>query len=161
MGFWSWLFPTDDDRLARARKLMAAGRYEDARRSLLQCKAPEAEALYEECSAALEPKEREAFKKQLAGQGFHGFRVEVTMTNPKRKAEFEALIAEEIARDEIDLGLPDVDPAAVNAAVARAQRRFRAKAGARDQGMVKLVPIAAAEGARGAGTKKGEGGDER
>lgn len=156
MGILSWLFPSDEDRLTRARALMAKGEYEKARASLVQCKAPEAEALYEECCAKLEPQERAAFKKALAGQGFHGYRIEVTTKNPKSKAELEALINEEIARAGVDLGMPDVDSAAVNAAVTRAQKRFQKTRGAgRDVGMVKLVPITPDGRGAGGGSKNG------
>lgn len=144
MGLWSWLFPTDADRLARARALMAKGRWEDARAKLLHCKAPEAEALYDECSKHVDKADEATLKKRLASEGFHGWKVQISLSNPKRKAEFEAIAAEEIARAGIDLGLPDIDQNAVNTAVARAQRRFRNKAGkgaGRDVGMVKLVPI--------------------
>jgi hypothetical protein len=141
MGIWSWLFPTDEDRLRRAREHMANGRHKDALTLLLHCHAPEAEALYDECSAALAGEERATTKKRLAAEGFHGWKVEVSVQNARRKAELEKLVAEEIARAGVDLGLPDVDPEAVKAAVARAQRR--AKRNSRDAGTIKLVPIAA------------------
>jgi hypothetical protein len=141
MGIWSWLFPTDEDRLRRARAHMAAGRHKDARALLLHCHAPEAEALYDACSAALDKADRATVKKRLAAEGFHGWKVLVSVQNARRKAELEGLVAEEIARAGVDLDLPDVDQDAVKAAVARAQSR--AKRGSRDTGTIKLVPIQA------------------
>lgn len=140
MGIWSLLFPTDEDRLKRARDLMAKGRHEDARKGLLHCKAAEAEALYDECCKHLEKGDRAAMKSQLAIAGFHGWKVEVSFANPRRKAEMEAFIAEELAKAGVDLDLPDIDQEAVQAAVLKAQRRARLK-GSREGGEIKLVPI--------------------
>jgi hypothetical protein len=53
MGFLSWLFPSDEDRLRKARDLMARGLYGEARRALVGCKATEAAALDDECAAAI------------------------------------------------------------------------------------------------------------
>ena len=140
MGILSWLFPNDDDRLRRARAHMAEGRYSDARKILLHCQAPEAEALYDKCSAAVDLGERAQLKKRLAGDGFHGWKIQVDLSSARRKAELEKLIGEELARAGVDLGLPDVDEKVFKAAVARAQRRTRG-AGGREMGAVKLVPI--------------------
>jgi hypothetical protein len=140
MGIWSLLFPTDEDRLKRARDLMAKGRHEDARKGLLHCKAEAAEALYDECCKHLEKDDRAAMKSQLAIAGFHGWKVEVSFANARRKAEMEAFIAEELAKAGVDLDLPDIDQEAVQAAVLKAQRRARLK-GSREGGEIKLVPI--------------------
>jgi len=140
MGLWSLLFPTDDDRLRRARKQMAEGNHEDARKGLLHCKAPEAEALYDECCKHLEKGDRNAMKSSLAAAGFHGWKVEVGIQNPRRKAEMEAFMAEELAKAEVDLDLPDIDQDAVQAAALRAQRRARLK-GSKEGGTIRLVPI--------------------
>lgn len=153
MGFWSLLFPTDEDRLKRARDLMAKGRYEDARKGLLHCKADEAEALYDECSKHLEKDDRAKVKTQLAAAGFHGWKVEVGFDNPRRKAEMEALIAEELAKGGVDLDLPDLDQEAVQAAVIKAQRRARLK-GMRETGEVRLVPVVPGETASGRASKR-------
>src|SRR4051812_7851846 len=72
MGIWSFLFPSDEDRLRRARARMADGRFVEARKDLMHCKLPEAEALYDECSAAIDKGERTTRKKQLVAEGFHG-----------------------------------------------------------------------------------------
>jgi hypothetical protein len=140
MGIWSWLFPTGEARLAQARALMAEGRHKKARDILLHHEAPEAEALYDQCCAALEGELRESTKKRLAAQGFHGFRVEVELKSARRKKELEDLVTQELARAGIDLGVPDIDQDALKAAVQRAQRRMRG-AGGREAPMVKLVPI--------------------
>ena len=140
MGIWSLLFPTDESRLERARALMAKGRHEDARKGLLHCKAPEAEQLYDECCKFLEKGDRAAMKSQLAAAGFHGWKIEVTMTNARRKAELEALVAAELARAGVDLDLPDIDQEAVQAAVMQAQRKARLK-GSREGSEIRLVPI--------------------
>jgi hypothetical protein len=147
MGIWSLLFPNDDDRLRRARDLMAKGRHEDARKGLLHCKLPEAEALYDECCKHLEKDDRAAMKSQLAAAGFHGWKIEISLQNPRRKAEMEALVAEEIKKAGVDLDLPDIDQEAVQAAVLKAQRRARQK-GAREAGEIKLVPIVPGRPAR-------------
>jgi hypothetical protein len=139
MGWLSWLFPSDEDRLRRARARMAAGRWEDARKELVHCQAPEAEALYEECSTHIDKGEAASMKKRLAAEGFHGWKVEVGVKNAKLKAELEGLIAEELARAGVDLGMPEIDEKALKPAVARAQRRVRSPA--REVGAVRLVPI--------------------
>ena len=146
MGIWSWFFPSDEDRLRRARVHMAAGRYEDARSLLFKCQAPEAEALYDQCSVAVDRKDNATIKKRLAGDGFYGWKVEVSLSAGRRKAELEKLIAEEIARAGIDLGLPEVDEKPLKAAIARAQRRAKVSGG-REMGAVKLVPVAAPQAA--------------
>ncbi|MEP7125342.1 MAG: hypothetical protein ABJE95_30705 [Byssovorax sp.] len=140
MGILTWLFPTEESRLAAARSLMADGRHDDARKSLIKCQSPEAEVLYEDCCKALEPADRAAMKKELAAQGFHGWKVEVDLKEPKRKAELEALIAKEIVRAGIDLDTPDVDQAAVKAAFARAERKAQ-RPGRGGVGTVRLVPV--------------------
>jgi hypothetical protein len=142
MGILSWLFPTEESRLAAAREQMAQGRHDDARKGLIKCTSPEAEALYDECCKALEPSDRAAMKKELAAQGFHGWKVEVDLKEPKRKAELEALIAKEIAKAGVDLDTPDVDQNAVKAAFARAERKAQ-RPGRGGMGMVRLVPITA------------------
>jgi hypothetical protein len=143
MGILSWLFPTDADRLAKARARMAAGKYEDARSALLHCHAPEAEALYDECSAAIDKADRVTTKKRLASAGFHGWKIEVSLSSARQKAQLEALIAQELARAGVDLEMPDIDEDAVKDAFARAQRRAP-RGNVRGTGTVKLVPRTAA-----------------
>jgi uncharacterized protein YcgL (UPF0745 family) len=138
MGIWSFLFPSDEDRLRRARALMADGRYEKARETLIHCGAPEAEALYDACSAAVDKAERGSVKKQLAAQGFHGWKVEVSLKSTVRKRELEALVTQELERAGMDLAMPQIDEDVFKAAVTRAQRRARGGGGG---AMVKLVPI--------------------
>lgn len=140
MGLLSWLFPTDADRLRRARALMEQGRHEKARAHLVHCGLPEAEALYDQCCAVIDKAERPAEKKRLAAAGFHGWKIDVVTGSARRKKELEGLVAQEIAKAGIDLGLPDVDEAAVKAAVSRAQRRA-SKGGRAEVGAVRLVPI--------------------
>jgi hypothetical protein len=140
MGILTWLFPTEQSRLEHARALMAQGRHDDARKGLIKCETPEAEVLYEECCKALESSDRASLKKQLAAQGFHGWRVEVDLKEPRRKAELEALIAKEITRAGIDLDSPDLDQDAVKAAFARAERKAQ-RPGRGGMGTVRLVPI--------------------
>lgn len=140
MGILSWLFPTEESRLARARDLMAKGRHDDARKGLIKCSSPEAETLYEACCKALESSDRASLKKQLADQGFHGWKIEVSVANPKRKADLERLIAREIAAAGLDLSMPDIDQDAVKAALMRAERKAQG-AGRGGTGTVRLVPI--------------------
>jgi hypothetical protein len=143
MGILSWLFPTEESRLEQARALMAKGRHDDARKGLIKCSTPEAETLYEECCKALESSDRASLKKQLAAQGFHGWKVEVELKEPRRKVELEGLIAKEIARAGIDLDSPDIDQEAVKAAFARAERKAQ-RPGRGGMGTVRLVPITVA-----------------
>lgn len=143
MGLLSWLFPNDHDRLASARALMAKGEHEKARKVLLHCSLPEAEALYDECSAAVDKADRVHQKKRLAAEGFRGWKVEVSTPNARLKKELEGLVAQEIAKAGVDLSEPEVDQGAVKAAVARAQRRA-SRTGGTETGMIKLVPVMAA-----------------
>lgn len=140
MGILSWLFPSEESRLARARALMADGRHDDARKGLIKCSSPEAEVLYEACCKALESSDRASLKKQLAAQGFHGWKIEVVLKDPRRKADLERLIAREIAAAGLDLGVPDLDQDAVKNAIARAERKAQ-RAGRGGAGTVQLVPI--------------------
>ena len=140
MGILTWLFPTEQSRLDHARSLMASGRHDDARKGLIKCESPEAEVLYEECCKALESSDRASLKKELAGQGFHGWKIEVDLKDPKRKADLERLIAREIASAGLDLDMPDIDQEAVKAAFMRAERKAQ-RPGRGGLGTVRLVPI--------------------
>jgi hypothetical protein len=139
MGIWSWLFPTDEDRLARAKKRMAAGRFEDARKDLMRCTLPEAEALYDKCSAEIDKADRVHLKKRLVAEGFHGWKIEVTVKSAKVRAQMEKAIEEELERAGVDLALPEVDEKAFKKAVARAQQRVRGRTS--EMGAVRLVPV--------------------
>lgn len=140
MGIWSWLFPTEADHLRAAKALMAEGRHEKARGRLMRCSGPEVEALYDECSAALDLADRARTKERLAARGFHGWKVEVDVRSARRKKELEALVREELRKAGVDLDLPDLDRAAVEDAFARAERRA-GRPGGRGGGSVRLVPI--------------------
>jgi hypothetical protein len=140
MGLLSWLFPTDADRLRHARAMMAQGRHEKARAHLVRCSLPEAEALYDECCAAVDKADRPAEKKRLAAAGFHGWKIDVVSGSAGRRKELEGLVAQELTKAGVDLEVPDVDEAAVKAAVARAQRRA-SRTGRAEVGAVRLVPI--------------------
>ena len=140
MGILSWLFPTEESRLEKARALMADGRHDDARKGLVKCSSPEAEVLYEACCKALESSDRATMKKLLADQGFHGWKIEVALKDPRRKADLERLIAGEITAAGLDLGMPDIDQEAVKKAIARAERKAQ-RAGRGGSGTVQLVPI--------------------
>ncbi|HVY46031.1 MAG TPA: hypothetical protein VHB21_09135, partial [Minicystis sp.] len=121
------------------RAKMAAGDFDGARKAVMRCRGEEAEKLYAECSAAIDRGERAGLKKQLAAQGFHGWKLEVSAKGARRKAEIEKLVAEELAKAGVDLDLPELDEAAAKAAIARAQRRV-ASAG-REPVAIKLVPL--------------------
>lgn len=142
MGLWSYLFPTDADHLATARALMAKGQHEKARPHLMRCSLPEADALYDECSAAVDKVERADQKKRLVAQGFRGWKIDITTPNARRKKELEALVAQEITKAKIDLTDPELDQEAVKTAVDRAQRKAARTAGT-DTGTIRLVPIMA------------------
>lgn len=53
MGLWSWFFPSPEDRLARARAHLAAGRFAEARDELDGVGLPEADSLRTEAANAL------------------------------------------------------------------------------------------------------------
>jgi hypothetical protein len=142
MSILSWLFPSDEDRLRKARRLMSKGRYEDARRGLVHCKSPEAEALYDECSAAVDKEGAAAQTKQARASGFRGWRVEVTMKDARGKAQLEALILKELASAKVSLEALEVDQDAVQAAFGRAERKARNK-GIAGAATLKLVPVMA------------------
>jgi len=153
MGILSWLFPTESDRLLKARALMAKGRYGDARRGLVHCKSPEAEALYDECSAAVDKADTVNLKKRARAAGFRGWKVEVAMKDARSRARLEALVATELTRAGIDLETPEVDEAAVKAAMGRAQQKAANK-GMAGVGSMKLVPIMAGEPASGGSERR-------
>jgi hypothetical protein len=144
MGIISWLFPSEADRLQTARALMAKGRWEDARRGLLHCSSPEAEALYEECSRAVDRQDAASLKKRARAAGFRGWKVEVTIRDPHARAQIEALAARELAKAKIDLDAPNVDEEAVKKALARVQQKALNK-GLRGVGSMKLVPVMTGE----------------
>ena len=144
MGIFSWLFPSEADRLRKARALFARGRYEDARRGLIHCTTPEAEALYDECSAAVDKADAVTVKKRARAAGFRGWKVEVSMRDAQSRARLEALIARELERSGIDLDTPEIDEAKVKAALDRAQQKARNK-GMNSPGTMKLVPVMAGE----------------
>ena len=93
MGILSWLFPSEEDRLRKARTLMAKGRHEDARRVLLHCTLPEAEALYDACSVAVDKADAVTVKKRARAAGFRGWKIEVSMRDAKGRGQLEALVA--------------------------------------------------------------------
>ena len=140
MGILSWLFPTDADRLRKARALMAKGRHEDARKGLLHCHTPEAEALYDECSVAVDKAFAVTLKKRARAQGFRGWRVEASMKKGRGRTELEAFIARELVKAGVDLDTPELDQAAVKAALGRAEQKARNK-GMTGATALKLVPI--------------------
>ncbi len=140
MGILSWLFPTDADRLRRARALMAKGRYEDARKGLIHCRSPEAEALYEECSSAVDKEDAVMAKKRARAQGFRGWKVEASMKSGRGRTELEAFLKRELVKAGLDLDTPALDEVAVKAALARAQQKALNK-GMTGATAVKLVPI--------------------
>lgn len=142
MGILSWLFPTEETRLASVRDLMQKGRYEDARRKLVHCRSPEAEKLYDECSTSVDAAEQGTLTKRLAAEGFSGWRAEVTASDPRLKTVLETAIAKELADAHVDLLAATPDMAAVKAAIARAERKVR-KRGRQGMASVKLVPTMA------------------
>lgn len=142
MGLLSWFFPSDADHLEKARALMAKGRHDKAREHLMRCSLPEADTLYDECSAAVEKADRADQKKRLTAQGFRGWQIEVTTPSPRRKKELESLVAKEITRAGIDLADPELDQEAVKAAVARAQRKAT-RTTTTETGTIRLVPLMA------------------
>jgi hypothetical protein len=143
MGILSWLFPSDADRLRTARALMAKARWEEARKSLVHCGAPEAEALYEECSRRVDAAEAVVIQKRARAEGFRGWRVEVTGKDARARARLEDLVVRELTSGGVDLQAVAVDEEAVKAAFARAQRKAQNK-GISIVGEVKLVPVIAA-----------------
>jgi hypothetical protein len=140
MGILSWLFPSDADRLRKARALMAKGRYDDARKGLIHCRTPEAEALYDECSVAVDKADAVSLKKRARAQGFRGWKVEASMKKGRGRTDLEAFIARELAKAGLDLDTPELDQDAVKAALTRAQQKALNK-GMTGASAIKLVPI--------------------
>ncbi|MEQ1505028.1 MAG: tetratricopeptide repeat protein [Myxococcota bacterium] len=60
MGFWSWLFPSDEDRVRRARELVAAGRAEFARLEVLEVDRDDAREVLHQAEAILAERNLEA-----------------------------------------------------------------------------------------------------
>ncbi len=60
MGFLSWLFPTPDDRVARARRFLEQGRPDEARLEVLELDHPDAAELLAESHRALALKNLQA-----------------------------------------------------------------------------------------------------
>jgi hypothetical protein len=139
MGLWSWLFPSEQERLASVRAKMAKGDFEGARRAVMRCSGEEAEALYAKCSMEIDKAERAGMKADLAAQGFHGWKVEVSAKGVRRKAELEKLVGDELEKAGVDLALPSIDDAAAKAAIARVQRRLAAAG--REAVAIRLVPL--------------------
>jgi hypothetical protein len=133
------LFPSEEERLRRVRAKMARGEFEAARKAVMHCTGPEAEALYTECSAAIDAGERAGVKKQLAAQGFHGWKVDVSARGVRRKAELEKLVIDELTKVGVDLALPDLDEAAAKGAISRLQRRLATSG--REPVAIRLVPV--------------------
>jgi hypothetical protein len=142
MGVLSWLFPTDADRLAKAKRLMARGKWEDARRELVRCTLPEAEGLYDECSRAVDHAELAVTKRRARAQGFRGWKVEVKVADGKARAALEKLLTTELRASGVDLDSPELDEAAVKAALARTQKKARSR-GISAVGSMRLVPVVA------------------
>jgi hypothetical protein len=139
MGLWSWLFPNDEARLRSVRAKMERGDFEGARKAVMHVHSPEAEELYAKCSAMIDASDRAGVKKQLAAQGFHGWKVQVSARGARRKAELEKLVEGELAKAGIDLALPDLDEAVAKGAIARVQRRLAASG--REPVAIGLVPM--------------------
>jgi hypothetical protein len=123
---------------------MAKGRWEDARHGLIHCSSPEAEALYDECSRAVDRADAVSLKKRARAAGFRGWKVEVTIRDPRARAQIEALAARELAKANIDLQTPNLDEEAVKKALARVQQKAINK-GLTGVGSMKLVPVMASE----------------
>lgn len=68
MGLWSWLFPSPDDRIARARNLLETGRAEFARLEVLDIDRDDARALLHQAENVLALRNLEA-AIQYASQG--------------------------------------------------------------------------------------------
>src|SRR5262249_34003007 len=143
---WSWFFPSEADRLRRARAKMAARNFEAARKELMHVSGDEAEALYAECSAAIDQADRAGLKKELADQGFHGWKVEVSSGGARRRAEVEREVTAELAKEGVNLDLPALDEDAVKRALARVQRRIASSG--RAPVAVRLVPLVDAKARR-------------
>jgi hypothetical protein len=64
MGIMSWLFPSNAHKLERARRMLAGGKYEEARTLLLRVQGPLAEELYEEATRQRETHDEALEKKR-------------------------------------------------------------------------------------------------
>ena len=59
MGWLSWIFPTDEDRIARAKRLMEREKYADARMEVMGLTHPDAQQLVASAEEALSLKNLE------------------------------------------------------------------------------------------------------
>ena len=126
MGLLSWFFPSPADRVAKARKLLAAGREADARLEVLGLEEPEAQALMVEAENALVLKNLEAavswartgddrrvhLHLELAEQFHHGGHEQAfrDARREMREIRAERSTAEKRAKEERETKLLAADP---------------------------------------------------
>ena len=100
--------------------------------------------LYDACSVAVDKADAVSLKKRARAAGFRGWKIEVSMKDARGRAQLEALVARELTKAGVDLDTPEIDQAAVEAALARAGQKARNK-GMTGGGQMKLVPVMAGE----------------
>jgi hypothetical protein len=127
MGLWSWLFPSRAERLAGARAHLAAGRPEEARGLVYGLDGPEAEAIYEEASRALGVNEPAAAARGALVRRFGAWELTVATAERSLAKPFVKLLLGELTAAGINLDRPELDGAAFDAAVVRAQAALGAR----------------------------------
>ncbi len=126
MGLLSWLFPSDEDRVAKARRLLADGRWSDARLEILDIERPDAQQIVREAEGQLAQlnldaalswaeagdEHRVQVHLELAEDFHHGGLEESFRTVRRRIRELRAAQSEEEkrAREEKAARLLSVDP---------------------------------------------------
>src|SRR5262249_24550283 len=83
--------------------------FQPPRRGLTHRSGPEAEALYDACSAAVDKADAATLDKRARAAGFRGWKVEIAMKDPRGRARLEALVARELSRAGVDLSTAAID----------------------------------------------------
>lgn len=144
MGFWSKWFPSKEERLEQARQALRDGRYEEVRSLVARVDGDEADGLYDAASEKMgvvapapEP------PSLVMTRRFVCWELQVTTTDPNLRRGFLKLVVNELASAGINLDKREVNLEALEQAVTRAQRSFRADHpdDPRYLGLVKVTPL--------------------
>lgn len=134
MGLLSWLFPSDEDKIAKAKRWMDGGEWADARLLLMGIEHPEAKTLLQDCEVQLcqlnldaavswaeaDDPDRvqhhfevaENFSSSATGEAFRAARRQVreirTAREEEKKREAEALARQAVANEPVYMdGMPE------------------------------------------------------
>ncbi len=100
MGFLSWLFPSTQDKIAKAQKLLEQERFAEARQLIVDLRAPEVPALMERCDRGLVSlnleRARGFCRAGNEGQVEHHLELAQRYAQSEQEAEFESFQRERI-----------------------------------------------------------------